>query len=117
MIFHVIDDQPIICEFVSTVIESLNHEANFFHSSTEYLDYLMRDEYIRPDAIFTDVTMPQISGPEMLRRVKEKYPDQKFVIISGKLLVEQECSDGYCMFLSKPFGSRDIEDVIRVLEK
>ncbi len=38
---------------------------------------------IRPDIVLTDVKMPGMDGIEMVKRLKEHYPDTKFVFISG----------------------------------
>lgn len=116
MIFHVVDDQPVICEFVGSVMYARGHEARFFLSSVEYLDYLTDRTYARPDAIFTDMGMPLVSGQEIVRRVMNVYPDQKFVVISGAYMPEQKCGNGICYFLNKPFGSDELEQVIAMLE-
>jgi two-component system, response regulator YesN len=37
----------------------------------------------KPDVVFTDVRMPEISGLELIRRVREMGLDTEFVIVSG----------------------------------
>lgn len=37
----------------------------------------------RPDAVFTDIRMPDLSGIDLLRRTREKGLDSEFIIISG----------------------------------
>lgn len=117
MIFHVIDDHPIICEFVCSVIESLGHESSQFVSSMDYLNYVSRDDYVMPDAIFTDSSMPAISGPEMIRRVKAIHPEQKFVVISGRSRAEVDLDDDICAYLNKPFKSQEIAEIVRKFEQ
>jgi two-component system response regulator YesN len=40
-------------------------------------------EQDRPDIIFTDISMPDMNGLELSRRITEKYPGIKIVIITG----------------------------------
>lgn len=116
MLFHLIDDQPVICEYLASVIEKLGHDASQFHSPADYLNYLNNNDYVRPDVIFTDVYMWKISGPEVIGRVRSIYPDQRFVIISGRRYpVENDMSDDRCLFLNKPFTSHQIENVVRTI--
>ena len=114
MLFHVIDDHVIICEYLCSVFHSLGHHARYFHSSGDYLAYLDNGEYRKPDAVFTDVNMPVVSGSEVVRRVKAIHPDQKFVIISGDIFAEGRFS-GECLFLNKPFKPVDVENIIQTL--
>lgn len=36
-----------------------------------------------PDIVVTDLSMPVMSGGEMIRQIREISPDQKFIVISG----------------------------------
>jgi len=112
MLFHVVDTQPVICEFVSTIFDVLGHETRTFHSHEEYLAYLECDEYQRPAAIFADISMPVASGYAMLRKVQSIYPGQTFVVISGMPNIETECRYGNCLILKKPFGISQLEGVV-----
>jgi len=115
MLFHVIDDQPIICEFMSSIFHDMGHETRVFNSPVAYLNFLGSDEYTAPAAVFSDVSMPLMSGYEMIRRVMIEHPDQKFIVISGKPEIQDEYRNYACMFLNKPFAVEDLEEIIESL--
>jgi len=112
MVFHIVDAQPVICEFINSVLDRHGHETRIFHSHHEYLDYLESDDYSRPAALFADISMPMMSGNEMVRKVLAAYPDQKFVIISGMPDIENQWRCDNCLFLKKPFDPGQLKDVI-----
>jgi len=116
MLFHVIDDQPIICAYVSELLQEVGHEVQTFLSSLDYLEYLKSSRYMRPAAIFTDITMPSMNGYEMIRRVRIDYPDQQFVIVSGKPDIRIEFRDREeWLFLNKPFDGKSLYRIVERL--
>lgn len=48
--------------------------------STEALELILREN---PDAVFTDIRMPKISGIELMKKVREAGLNTEFVVISG----------------------------------
>ncbi|MES0372584.1 MAG: response regulator [Mariprofundaceae bacterium] len=112
MIFHVIDDQLIICEYISELLESFGHEALVFNSPIEYLKFLKDEGYASPAAVISDLSMPLMGGYEMIKRVQMKYPDQRFIIISGKPNLQDEYKNSSFIFLNKPFGIKQFEAVL-----
>ena len=49
-------------------------------SSTEAMKFI---EAERPDAVFTDIRMPELSGLDLLRNAREQGIESEFIIISG----------------------------------
>jgi FixJ family two-component response regulator len=96
-------------------LNSLGHEVRAFCSPVEYLDFLEDDAYETPAAIFSDISMPSMSGYEVLKRVLAVHPDQKFVIISGDMEMADKYKKYACMFLHKPFDVQQFEEVVATL--
>ncbi|WP_447979289.1 ATP-binding protein [Candidatus Nitrospira bockiana] len=68
-----------------------------------------------PDLIVTDVVMPHLSGPEFVRRVRERHPGAKVLYTSGYSdhpLLRDEILDGI-RFLQKPFTADLLAAAVR----
>ena len=84
-------------------------------SATDGLDALRKLEVENIGLVISDMRMPQMSGAELLKAVKEKQPDLPVVLISGFSLSDAEGegagskADG---FLMKPFRMSDIKAVL-----
>src|SRR6185369_16590057 len=58
------------------------------------------------DLLITDVVMPLMSGPELVRRIAPVRPDLRVLIISGyadRALIHQGLREPGTAFLQKPF--------------
>ena len=67
----------------------------------------------RPDLIITDVTMPEMDGFELYRRVQRESPGMTipFIFISARdeaQAVEQITNNNGTYFLRKPFGPEEL---------
>jgi two-component system response regulator PilR (NtrC family) len=74
---------------------------------------LEADEY---DVVLTDISMPGLSGLELLGHVRQKFPDTPVIIISG--IGDQEHAQGLIRlgafdFLLKPFSLNVVEKSVR----
>ena len=74
---------------------------------------LEADQY---DVVLTDISMPGLSGLELLGHVRQKFPDTPVIIISG--IGDQEHAQGLIKlgafdFLLKPFSLDVVEKSVR----
>ena len=115
--FHVVDDQPYLCEILSGILEFLECEVETFTSPHDYLDYATSDKFIKPIATFTDVHMPTMNGYEMIGRLLQVHPYMKFVVISGESTIKHKSMDQACIYLLKPFKPEIIETVVYKLRQ
>ena len=75
-----VDDEQ---EFVETLAERLKMrdlDSSIARNGEEALSAVEQEE---PDVIVLDLKMPGIDGIEVLRRVKEAYPNVEVVILTG----------------------------------
>jgi len=66
--------------------------------------------------IITDVVMPGMSGPQLVARLSELYPETKVLYMSGytdTLAVREGLLDGRRAFLQKPFTPADLRRRVR----
>jgi len=62
------------------------------------------------DLIILDVVLPDVNGIEILKVVKSKYPDQKVIVMTAMLSIENTISalrEGAVEYLLKPFSSME----------
>jgi len=70
------------------------------------------------DLVITDVVMPRLSGPEMIKRLQEERPEFKVIFMSGyaqegALDLTSVCADAE--ILEKPFSHRVLLSLVRKL--
>jgi CheY-like chemotaxis protein len=70
------------------------------------------EETTRPfDILLTDLVMPRLSGRELARRVRERWPTIRILYMSG--YDRDQLADGTDELLHKPFT---LEELIRRIE-
>ena len=102
-IVHVIDDDEGLRESLAFLLRGAELEVRSFDSAKAFLDVL-------PDAalgcIITDVRMPDMSGIELLRRLKELKIGVPVIVITGHgdiALAVEAMKIGAADFFEKPF--------------
>ena len=69
----------------------------------------------RPDLLVSDVVMPTMDGPTMVRRVRERYPDLPVIFMSG--YAEEQLRKSIDLpdvsFLPKPFSVQQLAEAAR----
>jgi DNA-binding NtrC family response regulator len=99
----VVDDEQIVLDSVSKILEDENYEIDCSLSGREGLKRALEEEY---DIILTDIRMPDIGGMKVLRDVKRAKPSIPVVIITGYASVKsavQAMKLGAADYLEKPF--------------
>lgn len=75
----------------------------------------------KPNVIFIDIVMPQVSGLELAKHFQEKNPGEKFIIMMSSLNIEsmviESISNGATDFLQKPFTADDLIHTVEKIEK
>lgn len=71
----------------------------------------------RPDVVFCDIRMPEMEGPEVLRRLKQIDPDMQVALITAFAAVDtaqQAVRHGAIDYITKPFS---VQDILQVAER
>ena len=77
----VVDDEKEVVDFLCHFIQRFKVTA---HKAVTGAAALKVFDDIDPDLVFLDIRMPDIDGLEVLRRVKEKSPLKKVIMITGR---------------------------------
>ncbi|MDS0280702.1 response regulator [Haloarcula onubensis] len=81
-VLHV-DDREAQCDLLSTYLEKLAEEISVT-TTTDPTTVLERVERDRVDCIVCDYQMPEMDGIEVLRSVRDHYPNLPFFLFTGK---------------------------------
>jgi PAS domain S-box-containing protein len=111
----VVEDRPEVRHYAAEVLTTFGYKVLSAEGPSEAL--LMcgqSDEEI--DLLLTDVSMPQLSGPELAARLCQNRPQLKVLYMSGHAGDE---INGHLMsgasagFIAKPFGPKQLCEMVR----
>ena len=108
----IVDDEIEITEILADLL-SEEYECTRAGSAEEALSRLQESEF---QLVISDITMPGMSGLDMIPHVKELAPDTVVVMISGMQTVESAIGAlrlGAFDYLMKPFDLRQVEAVVK----
>jgi len=108
----VVDDDDIIRDTLCELL-SQDHACQTAATAEEALTRLESQLF---DVVLTDVSMPGLSGLDLLNRVVQLYPGTPVIIVSGMSDEEQAQSlirQGAFDYLLKPFRLEVVEDSVR----
>ena len=108
----VVDDDDIIRETLCELL-SADHSCQTAATAEDALAKLESQAF---DVVLTDVSMPGLSGLDLLNRVVQLYPGTPVIVVSGLSDQEQAQSligQGAFDYLLKPFRLEVVEDSVR----
>src|SRR6185312_1675296 len=102
-IIYVIDDDEAVRQSLEFLLKTAGVAVRSFDSAKAFLDILPQVGF---GCIITDVRMPEITGIDLLRKVKEVNRDLPVIVITGHgeiSLAVEAMKIGAADFLEKPF--------------
>jgi len=108
----VVDDDDVIRDTLCELLAS-DHHCQQAGTAEEALQKLQTQPF---DVVLTDISMPGLSGRELLRRVLSLYPGTPVIIVSGLSDQDQAqslISGGAFDYLIKPFRLEVVEESVR----
>ena len=114
----VVDDEDIVIKSCMRILEDGDYQIDSAHDGREALRKVEDSPY---DIMIVDIMMPNIGGLEVLRRVKEAYPNVDVIMITGLSQIDtavQAMKLGAFDYISKPFEPDELKLVVqRALER
>lgn len=110
---YVIDDDDAVRQSLEFLLKTAGIKARGFESAKAFLEVLPG---IRSGCIITDVRMPEMSGIDLLRRIKEIGVDIPVIVITGHgdiTLAVEAMKIGAVDFLEKPFDDDQLLTAVR----
>jgi two-component system cell cycle sensor histidine kinase/response regulator CckA len=99
----------------ATLLRSGGYTVHEADSGVEALEVLEEfgDEI---QLIVSDVVMPEMDGPTLLHEARSRYPDMRFIFVSGyaeDAFAKNLPEDQEFTFLAKPFSMKDFAETVK----
>jgi two-component system response regulator PilR (NtrC family) len=108
----IVDDDETIRDTLYELL-SENYICQTAETAEKAFARLQADTY---DVVLTDISMPGLSGLELLGQVRQRFPDTPVIVISG--ISDQEHAQGLIKlgafdYLLKPFSLDEVEKSVK----
>ena len=109
----ILDDEPIVCERLKSLLEKDGHHLEVFTDPVEAIQCLENNPM---DIVISDIRMKSMDGIQVMNRVSEKSTRTKVILITGYATMElarEAMAKGAFDFIAKPFKSKEIRQTIQ----
>jgi two-component system nitrogen regulation response regulator NtrX len=104
----VVDDEPAILDSLSKILEDEGYEVSLAKSGAEALKMLSTDPH---DLVMLDIWMPDMDGLDTLKHMREQWPRQQVVMMSGHGSIETAVRSiklGAYDYIEKPLSLENV---------
>jgi CheY-like chemotaxis protein len=108
----VVDDEELVAAVLGDMLEAGGHRVVVLTDGIEAIERVRREPF---DLVFTDLTMPRVSGWEVAQAVKAAAPNLPVFVVTGfgvEVSATEGRAHGAAAVLSKPLRIEDIERVV-----
>src|SRR5262245_15081149 len=104
------DDDPVVRMILGAILKANGYEVEDVDTGEKCLALLNSDSRELPDVLFLDFQLPDMSGPEVLSRLRKKIPPEHLPVVMLSANSEDEVKDLFLdarpeAYLTKPFNS------------
>ncbi len=114
----IVDDEPLTRKSLYEILKKRDYSVSCVASGVEALSFLEKNHL---DIVITDLKMPQISGIELLKKIKEKDSNIAVVLITAYGSIDsavEAMREGAFDYITKPILDNEINIVIeRIFEQ
>ena len=107
-----LDDEPIVGKRLAPALAKIGVETESFTDPEAALQQIAEKDF---DIVVTDIRMDKMDGLEVLRRVLQKSPRTKVIVITGYATLEiarEALAKGAFDFIAKPFKPNDLRNIV-----
>lgn len=113
----IVDDEEALRESTASILELYGYEIKTASCGNESIEMVKKEPF---DMLFSDMRMPDITGTDVIRAVKQIQPDLICIVMTAyalnELIVEAlELGANFC--LTKPFEIETMLDIIKELSQ
>jgi len=114
----IVDDEDIVADLLKEIVAEEGFTSESVRNGIECLERF-RDGNLY-DIVLLDIHMPQLSGIETLRRLKELYPDISIIMVTASKEFEYArlaLKEGAYDYIVKPFNAKTLEEKLNKIFK
>jgi len=111
----IVEDEDVVRAFSARALQTTGYEVLEADGGEEALEVL-DDINWELDLLISDVVMPEMDGPTLLKEIRKKLPDLKVIFVSGyaEESVRNDLADNRSVeFLGKPYTLEDINKKVK----
>ena len=108
----VVDDEFVILNFVTTVLERYNYRVTAARSAQRALDLCRAGQHTF-DFLLSDVIMPSMNGPELARQLRDLNIAIPILFMTGHPSMSREENQFQAPVIHKPFTPVDLISAIQ----
>ena len=112
-VVHVIDDDDAVRDSLAFLLDTAGFCVRTYESAVVFLGELAR---VEPGCIISDVRMPEITGLELLRRLRDQKIDWPVIVMTGQgdvSLAVESIKAGALDFIEKPYHHEELLGAVR----
>ncbi|MEM6462055.1 MAG: response regulator [Pseudomonadota bacterium] len=110
-----VEDEEAVRRGGKRMLETRGYTVHEAGSGVEALDVIKELEG-DVDIVVSDVVMPEMDGPTLLRELRKEYPDMKFIFVSGyaeDAFAKNLPENAQFGFLPKPFSLKQLATAVK----
>jgi CheY-like chemotaxis protein len=115
-LIYVVDDEPMLLELATLVLEPLGYQVQTFRDPGTAMEAFVVSNP-RPAIVITDYSMHYLTGMDLVKQCKHIQPGQKVILVSGTVGQEvfRDSPVKPDRFLAKPYEAKQLGDMVRAL--
>ncbi len=109
-----VEDEEAVRSFASRALSTRGYKVLEAGTGVEALEIMDR-EHGKIDLVVSDVVMPEMDGPTLLRHLRQRNPDIRFIFMSGyaEEAFRKNLTDENFVFLPKPFTLKKLAETVK----
>jgi CheY-like chemotaxis protein len=115
-LIYVVDDEPMLLELASVILQPLGYTVKTFHDATSALEAFKAAKPF-PVLVITDYSMHAMNGMDLIKACRQIQPHQKILLISGTVGedIYRNSNEKPNQFIAKPYHAKQLADAVEAL--
>src|SRR5919198_1448411 len=114
----VVDDQKDLLELTTKMLEQDGFAVHGFDDPIRALGHVKGEDCRKCDTILSDISMPGMSGFELVMKLEELRPEMKIILMTAFNINKEEAqlilpSSKVDALVNKPFKARELVEIIK----